>query len=61
MHGFFEEYEVEEQFDEDEMVQRLQELKESLREHYRVGRTLNERLADAVAAEEYELAARPRG
>jgi hypothetical protein len=60
MRGFFEEYEVEEQFEEDEMVQRLQELKESLREHYRVGRTLNERLADAVAAEEYELAARLR-
>ncbi len=60
MRAFFEEYEVDEQFDEDEMVQRLRELKESLREHYRVGRTLNERLADAIAAEEYEVAARLR-
>lgn len=60
MRTFFEEFEVAEQFDEDEMVQRLKELKESLREHYRVGRTLNERLADAIAAEEYELAARLR-
>lgn len=58
--AFFEEYEVDEQFDEDEMVQRLRELKESLRDHYRVGRTLNERLEDAIAAEEYELAARLR-
>jgi protein-arginine kinase activator protein McsA len=42
------------------MVQRLRELKESLREHYRVGRTLNERLEDAIAAEQYELAAQLR-
>ena len=60
MRTFFEEYEVDEQFDEDEMVQRLRELKESLREHYRVGRTLNERLEDAIASEQYELAAQLR-
>jgi hypothetical protein len=60
MRSFFEEYEVDEQFDEDEMVQRLRELKDNLREHYRVGRTLNERLEDAIAAEQYELAARLR-
>lgn len=53
----FEQYEVAEKFDEDELVRRLQELQTSLREHYHVERTLFERLADAVAAEQYELAA----
>jgi hypothetical protein len=53
-------YELLEQFESDELVARLIELKESLRAHYQVGRTLNERLADAVAAEEYELAAQLR-
>ena len=41
-------------------MQRLTQLRESLRREYGVGRTLHEQLADAVAAEEYELAARIR-
>jgi hypothetical protein len=53
-------YELLEQFESDELVGRLIELKESMRAHYQVGRTLNEQLADAVAAEEYELAAQLR-
>lgn len=56
----FEEYEAEEEFEEDELVQRLTELRESLRQHFRVGRTLQEQLADAVASEKYELAAEIR-
>jgi hypothetical protein len=60
MRAFFAEHEAEERYDEDEMVQRLSELRESLREHYHVGRTLSERLAEAIAAEQYELAARLR-
>ena len=52
--------EAQEQFDEDELVIRLNQLRESLRDHYHVGRTLNEQLAEAVAKEEYELAARLR-
>lgn len=56
----FVEMEAEEQFDQDELVTQLQELKESLRKEYHVGRTLAEQLADAVAAEEYERAARLR-
>jgi excinuclease UvrABC helicase subunit UvrB len=52
--------EVAEKFDEDELVRRLTELQASLREHYRVGRTLDEQLADAVAKEQYELAAHLR-
>jgi hypothetical protein len=57
---FFIEAEVEEQFEEDELVQQLRELKESLRQEYKVGKTLAEELAEAVAAEEYERAARLR-
>lgn len=56
----FVEYEAEEQFDEDELVQRLHELREALRKEYEVGKTLNEQLRDAVAAEQYELAAQLR-
>jgi hypothetical protein len=52
--------EAEEQFDEDELVIRLNQLRESLRDHYNIGRTLNEQLADAVATEQYELAAQLR-
>ncbi len=43
-----------------ELPAQLEELKESLRKEYRLGRTLAEQLADAVAAEEYERAARLR-
>jgi hypothetical protein len=52
--------EAEEQFDHDELVSQLNQLKESLRHEYGVGRTLNEHLDDAVAAEQYERAARLR-
>ncbi len=57
---FFEEHEADEQFDEDELVNRLVELRESLRDHYDVGPTLEERLAEAVEHEQYELAAKLR-
>jgi hypothetical protein len=48
------------QFDQDELVHQLAELKESLRTEYHLGRTLAEQLSDAIAAEEYERAARLR-
>ncbi len=51
---------VEEPFEEDELVVQLRRLQEWLREHYDVGRTLAEQLADAVAHEQYEVAARLR-
>jgi hypothetical protein len=51
---------VEEQFEQDELVGQLNTMKESLRQEYQVGKTLAEQLADAVAAEEYERAARLR-
>jgi len=52
--------EAQEEFEEDELVAQLEGLKESLREEYAVGRTLHEQLSDAIAAEEYERAARLR-
>jgi tetratricopeptide (TPR) repeat protein len=51
---------AEEQFEDDELVERLDQLRESLRDHYNIGRTLDEQLADAVASEQYELAAKLR-
>jgi hypothetical protein len=52
--------EADEHFDEDELVGQLVEMKESLRREYQVGPTLGEQLADAIASEEYERAARLR-
>jgi hypothetical protein len=52
--------EAEEQFEQDELVNQLVQMKESLREEYKVGKTLGEQLADAVSAEEYERAAKIR-
>jgi hypothetical protein len=57
MREVFVEHEAEEEFDEDEMVQQLSKLRESLREEYEVGPSLQERLAEAVRSEQYELAA----
>jgi hypothetical protein len=51
---------AEEQFDEHELVSQLNQMKETLRAEFDVGQTLAEQLADAVAAEEYERAARLR-
>ncbi|MFO0870797.1 MAG: UvrB/UvrC motif-containing protein [Pirellulales bacterium] len=60
MRSLFKEYEAEDHFDEDELVKRLVESREALRQQHDVGRTLQERLEDAVAAEQYELAAQLR-
>jgi len=60
MQQLFREQEPDTCFEDDALVQRLSQLRESLRQEYGVGRTLQEQLADAVAAEEYELAARLR-
>jgi hypothetical protein len=60
LRDLFEEHEVDEAFDDNELIAKLIELRESLRDHYRVGRTLQEQLEDAVAREEYERAAEIR-
>ncbi len=57
---FFIKHDAEEHFDDDELVVRLIELRESLRSEYAVGQTLKEQLAEAVAQEQYELAAQLR-
>jgi hypothetical protein len=56
----FSQYEAEEQFDDDELVQRLIELRDTLRQQYDLKPSLAEQLADAVASEQYELAAKLR-
>lgn len=60
MRAIFEQHEAEDQFEDDELVSRLTELREQLRERYDVGQTLPEKLADAIAAEQYEMAAKLR-
>jgi hypothetical protein len=57
---FFELHDADEHFDDDELVVRLVELRESLRKEYEVGQTLKERLDDAIEQERYELAAKLR-
>jgi hypothetical protein len=56
----FARYDAEEQYSGDELVRRLEEMRESVRQRYEVGRTLDEQLAEAVRAENYELAAKIR-
>ena len=56
----FQAADAEEEFEGHELVSQLNEMKETLRAEFDVGQTLVEQLADAVAAEEYELAARLR-
>jgi hypothetical protein len=46
--------------DEDELLLKLSEMKEAVAEHYEVQESLTQRLADAIAAEQYELAAQLR-
>lgn len=60
MRELFEKFEAEEQFEDDELVKRLIETRESIREQHGVDKTLQERLAEAVATEQYELAAQLR-
>lgn len=56
----FIEHEAEDQYEEDELVLRLMEFQNSIRENYDVGLTLKERLDKAIAEEDYEKAARLR-
>jgi hypothetical protein len=56
----FEEYDAADQFADDELVQRLGEMRENVRSRYDVGLTLDEQLVEAVRAENYERAAELR-
>jgi hypothetical protein len=51
---------AEDEFDEDELVLKLREMKESIVTQYDVQASLTEQLADAIASEQYELAAELR-
>ncbi|MCG8450399.1 MAG: UvrB/UvrC motif-containing protein [Pirellulales bacterium] len=56
----FEKYDASEHFDEDAFVIKLREMRSSIIEHYELGPSLAEQLAEAIAAEQYELAAELR-
>lgn len=60
LRDLFVEYEAEEHFEENELVTTLVQWREDIRKKHDVGRTLHEQLADAIASEQYELAARLR-
>jgi hypothetical protein len=60
MRAFFAAYDAEEQMEEDGMVQQLRKMEKSLRDSHGIGATLHEQLADAVAREDYETAAKLR-
>ena len=56
----FQRYDAADQYSDDELVRRLEEMRENVRRRYEVGPTLNEQLDEAVRAENYELAAKLR-
>lgn len=56
----FEDMGWEDQFESDELVERLVHLRETLRNDFSIEKSLKERLAEAVELEQYELAARLR-
>ena len=56
----FEDYDAEEQFEEDELIQRLLEFRNSLRDKYEIGMSLAEQLEQAIKDENYERAAELR-
>lgn len=60
MREVFERYDALDQYDDDELVTRLQETRETLRQKHEIGKTLQEQLAEAIASEQYEVAARIR-
>ena len=56
----FERYDAADQYEDDELVMRLEEMRENVRQRYEVGSTLTEQLDEAVRTENYELAAKLR-
>jgi hypothetical protein len=60
LRDIFEEHGAEHSFEENELVERLNEFRETLREKFSVDKSLDEQLAEAIALEEYERAAKLR-
>jgi hypothetical protein len=58
--SLFAQHDAEEMFDEDVFVVKLREMQTSIKSHFHLGPSLAEQLAEAVAAEQYELAAKLR-
>ena len=58
--AIFAQHGAEEHFDEDLFVIKLREMQESIKSQFHIGPSLAEQLADAVATEQYELAAKLR-
>ncbi len=56
----FEDMGWEDDFESDELVQRLTHMRDSLRSEFSIQKSLHEQLAEAVELEQYELAARLR-
>jgi hypothetical protein len=56
----FAQHGAEEQFDDDLFVTKLREMQASIKSQFALGPTLAEQLAEAIAAEQYELAAKLR-
>lgn len=60
MRDFYVEHEAAERFEEDDLAERLRQLRETVRNEFHIDRTLEERLTEAIAAEQYEIAAQLR-
>jgi hypothetical protein len=60
LRDFFAAHDAEEQMEENGMVQQLRKMERSLRKRHRIEATLQEKLDEAVAKEQYEDAARLR-
>jgi hypothetical protein len=58
--SLFAQHGAEEHYDDDVFVGKLREMQSSIKSHFHLGPTLAEQLAEAVAAEQYELAAKLR-
>jgi len=56
----FAEHEAEEEFEDDELAVKLREMKLAIVDHFEIKPPLAEQLAQAIAAEQYELAAKLR-
>jgi hypothetical protein len=60
MAKLFAQHDAEEHFDDDLFVQKLREMQASIKSQFSLGPSLAEQLAEAVAGEQYELAAKLR-
>ena len=60
LEAVFEKYDASDHYEDDAFVTKLREMRSSIVEHYELGPSLAQQLAEAIAAEQYELAAELR-